>query len=481
MSDEVLESIRAVTDRAMEQIAPESSLVAQLPDPRGKLLLDSLAARVDPGGVDLSGARLRTLRRSLLKLIRPSTETQWAFNADVHRALSEAMANIRAERSSLDAVRAGLASLEMLSDVSSSRLGDLEEALTEAIDRLQESMAFKVDIEPIHAMESRQLEALDEMRGAVGHQSDRLDGQTDRLEGQSNRLEKQSDRLKGQSDRLEGQSDRLDGLVAAVDSMALELQRSRGELSRHRAVVDLALRELRSSVPTGGPDIAAVTRPLDESYDTFYEDFESVFRGTREQVMDRQRDYVELVADLPGPVLDVGPGRGEWLELLNEVDISASGVDTNGQFVAGCRDRGLEVIHGDAFDHLRSVPEASLGAVTAFQVVEHLPFENLVDLLGLCLVAIRPGGVLILETPNPSNLKVGAMSFWTDPSHVHPLPPHMLEFLVQWRGFVDVRVQFPSAETPRELSIDGVSSSELDDLNWAMFGPEDYAIVARRP
>jgi len=198
-------------------------------------------------------------------------------------------------------------------------------------------------------------------------------------------------------------------------------------------------------------------------------------------VLARQREYVGLVTDLPGPVLDIGPGRGEWLELLREAGIQASGVDTNAEFVSGCTARGLDVVHADAFQHLKEIPEASLGAITAFQVVEHLPFEVLVDLLGLCLVALRPGGVLILETPNPSNLKVGAMTFWNDPSHVHPLPPHMLEFLLTWRGFVDTIVHFPDPDTVRELTIDGVESSELDDINWAMFGPLDYSIVARRP
>jgi len=423
MADDILDSIRSVTDRAIERIAPGSLPAAPSAGPQQRLLLDAMAARVDPGGVPLSGVRLRTIRRVLLKLIRPSTESQWAFNLDVHRALSDALAGIRAEKASLDTVRAGLVSLEILADT----------------------------------REASVRNDLDELRGSVGYRVDMLNESTVRL------------------------TERVEEMADSVERIAADLQRSRGELARHRAVVDLVLRELRSSENSDGPDIAAITRPLDDSYDSFYEDFESVFRGSREDVMKTQRPYIDLVADLPGPVLDIGPGRGEWLELLKDAGVESGGVEINAEFVASCHSRGLDVTHADAFDHLRAIPEASLGAITAFQVVEHLPFEQLVDLLGLCLVAMRPDAVLILETPNPSNLKVGSMSFWNDPSHIHPLPPGMLEFLVQWRGFTNTEVRFPPPPVSRALAIEGDDSRELDDINWAMFGPEDYAVVAYRP
>jgi len=423
MTDDVLAAIRSVSDRARNEITSSPSETHVEVDSREGLLLAALAARVDPGGVDLSEARLRTVRRALLKLIRPATESQSAFNADVHRAMAQVMDAVRADRTRLNAIGAGLTSVELFDDVADSRISQLEQLAGQKPTRTE-------------------FEALN---GMVHHLGQRIDDLVD--------------------------------LVARVDA---RLERSQAELARHRAVVDLTMRELRATLPDEKPDVSAVTRPLDESYDRFYEDFEAALRGSREQLLAQQREYVDLVSDSPGPVLDIGPGRGEWLELLGEVGIEARGVDINSKFVEGCRSRGLDVVHGDAFDHLREIPECSLGAITAFQVVEHLPFESLVDLLGLCLVALRPGGVLIMETPNPSNLKVGAMTFWNDPSHVHPLPPHLLEFLVRWRGFVDVTTRFPGSDPRRALEIAGVESAELDDLNWAMFGPLDYAIVARR-
>jgi len=455
MTDDVLAAIRSVSDRALREISPPRTESVISADPQDTLLLDALAARADPGGVDLSGAKLRTTRRALLKLIRPSTEAQWAFNTDVHRALSQAMAAIRSERSGLDAVRAGLVSLEVLADAGSARVSDLQDAVNDRPTRAEfEALSGLVD----------RMNSESATRTDFDDAADRYNAGIDRLESM-----------------LHHQQHRVDDLAGAVGRLEAAVERSQGELARHRSVVDLAMRELRSSASEGGPDVDAATRPLDESYDQFYDEFEAALRGSREHLLEQQRQYLTMVSEVPGPVLDIGPGRGEWLQLLGDTGIEASGVDINSKFVAECTSRGLDVVHADAFDHLRSLPESSLGAITAFQVVEHLPFEALVDLLGLCLVALRPGGVLILETPNPSNLKVGAMTFWNDPSHVHPLPPSMFEFLVAWRGFTDVAIYFPNSGPQRSLVIDGVQSDELDDINWAMFGPLDYAIVARRP
>ncbi len=441
-TDNALAAIRSVTDRALAEIDPEATRVSAPLSSDQDLLLQSLATRSDPGGIDISGARLRTIRRVLLKLMRPSTEFQWGFNADVRRALLDLMTESRTRRSELDSTRAELASLELQAEADRREI----HTLMKRVEVLDRQMARKVDTDSAHELEVRLAALAGDLRGQLLHESTRVEE-----------------------------------FETVGSDLRAQLERTRGDLDRHRAVLDMALRELRSARPDDAPDLSAVTRPLDESFDTFYQDLESALRGSRDQVMKSQRDYLNLVRDLPGPLLDIGPGRGEWLELLLDSGLEASGVDINALFVEECASRGLDVVHADAFDHLRSTPEGSLGAVTAFQVVEHLPFEALVDLLALCFVALKPGGVLIFETPNPSNLKVGAMSFWNDPSHVHPLPPHMLEFLVQWRGFVDVVIRFPEHPAPRSLDIGGAASRELDDINWAMFGPEDYAIVARRP
>ena len=134
-------------------------------------------------------------------------------------------------------------------------------------------------------------------------------------------------------------------------------------------------------------------------------------------------------------MVDARCGRGEWLELLLDEGIPARGVDENALIVRQCRELGLDVIHGDAISHLESVPERTLSAVTAFHIVEHLSLPRHLQLLVAAHRALAPNGVLVLETPNPENLVVGAWTFHMDPSHMRPLPPTLLRFLLEAVGF----------------------------------------------
>ncbi|MGO4776221.1 methyltransferase domain-containing protein, partial [Lysobacter sp. 2RAB21] len=174
--------------------------------------------------------------------------------------------------------------------------------------------------------------------------------------------------------------------------------------------------------------------------DKLYADFEDEFRGSRELVRARIEPYLEWIhevgAGVPeAPVIDIGCGRGEWLELLGEHNLEAVGIDLNHDFVVSCADTGLKVIEGDAIEVLRGMPEGSAGAITSMHLVEHLPFERVVALIDEALRALRPGGLLFLETPNPENLMVGSHYFYMDPTHLNPLPPAMLRWVVENRGF----------------------------------------------
>jgi O-antigen chain-terminating methyltransferase len=140
------------------------------------------------------------------------------------------------------------------------------------------------------------------------------------------------------------------------------------------------------------------------------------------------------------PILDLGCGRGEWLELLKEEGRTALGVDRNRVMVDLCRERNLEAAEGDALDYLRKAKANSLGAVTGFQFVEHIPPHTLVAILDECLRVLRSRGLIIFETPNPENLFVGAYSFYIDPTHRNPLVPDSLNFLAQQRGFVGTKI-----------------------------------------
>jgi acetyltransferase-like isoleucine patch superfamily enzyme/SAM-dependent methyltransferase len=235
---------------------------------------------------------------------------------------------------------------------------------------------------------------------------------------------------------------------------------------------------IRTDPPGYSPRFAAI-----------YPAFVDRFRGSETEIRQRVSVYLprvrEAVRDAPGPlVLDVGPGRGEWLALLAEEGIAAAGVEDNAAMAQRLRERGLDVVHTDA-THLGAVPAGSLDVVTAFHVVEHLDLEALLALLAAARRALRPGGLLIAETPDPTNLVMGACNFHLDPTHRAPIPPARLEFLVGASGFTGTEIWRLHPKEEHDLSglrLDGVTPEAAAALVLALqrglFGPQDYAVVA---
>jgi glycosyltransferase involved in cell wall biosynthesis/SAM-dependent methyltransferase len=196
--------------------------------------------------------------------------------------------------------------------------------------------------------------------------------------------------------------------------------------------------------------------------DSAYASFEDVFRGPVERVRELLEPYVELLRDHE-PVVDVGSGRGELLSLLREAGVQARGVDTDEGMVMRARRLGLDAEHGDGIAYLDRLEPASLGAVTAIHVVEHLPYEQLERLFAAARAALRPGGLLVAETINPHSLSA-FKTFWVDPTHHGPIFPEVARALALIHGF-------SSAETihPR-----GSGDAERDRRE-----ATEYALVAR--
>jgi O-antigen chain-terminating methyltransferase len=218
--------------------------------------------------------------------------------------------------------------------------------------------------------------------------------------------------------------------------------------------------------------------------DHFYSTFEDRFRGSCDDVKRRVRAYLDTIREANAgtatrPVVDVGCGRGEWLELLAEQGLCARGADVNDVTVSDCRARGLDVAEADALSFLSSLPDASVGAVTALHVLEHLPFRTMVSVIEESVRVLAPGGVAIFETPNPENLLVGACRFYIDPTHRRPLHPDALAFIAQARGLhrVEIRRLHPVEES-QHFAVDG--SPVTTRLNELFFGPQDFAVVGYR-
>ena len=213
--------------------------------------------------------------------------------------------------------------------------------------------------------------------------------------------------------------------------------------------------------------------------DRFYTEFEASFRGTRELIMDRLRAYDDflqpLIEAFPNTeVVDLGCGRGEWLEKMQSSGFAAHGVDSNEGMLQSCRDRGFKVHHGDALDYLATLADKSQTIVSAFHLVEHLQFEQMQKLIEEAMRVLRPAGLLIMETPNPENLIVATRNFYLDPTHQKPIPSELLTFMAKTAGFGRVKlIRLQESADVQEKS----APTLTDVVNGAS---PDYAVLARR-
>jgi O-antigen chain-terminating methyltransferase len=157
------------------------------------------------------------------------------------------------------------------------------------------------------------------------------------------------------------------------------------------------------------------------------------------------------------------------------------GVDLNATMVANCRAAGLEVVQADCLEYLRALAPASCAAFTGLHIIEHFPFRSLVSVFDAALQALKPGGVVLFETPNPENLLVGACRFWNDPTHVRPLPPDVMRYVAEARGFTRAEIR-PLHPFPEWEQLPAGSQAAVRNLlNKLLYGAQDYSIVAWKP
>ena len=268
-------------------------------------------------------------------------------------------------------------------------------------------------------------------------------------------------------------------LDARVDPRLLQ------ELEERVFRLERAARATSTTARPVAPVASSEPAPLD------YFTFEARMRGSRGDVRDRQQAYVADFREA-APVLDLGCGRGEFLSLLREAGIEASGVDLDPDMVEACRAEGLAVEHADALAYLEALEDGSLGGVFAAQVVEHLRPGPLVRLLELAVAKLRPGGILVAETMNPLSF-IALKNYFADLTHAQPLVPETLVLLARLAGFTSTEVRFLNEPAPEERlrPVELPPDAAFDDarvalaanvarLNEVVFGPQDYALVCRR-
>lgn len=313
---------------------------------------------------------------------------------------------------------------------------------------------------------------------------------------------------------IQGANERMDRLISEIDSTFRTFERGSieriGEAAYQQTVQNGKIGQIagqintlenvarglertlallgKSTLPEEAP------KPSSKPLDVDYLLLENRFRGSEEEIKALVSDYVPLLENLPGPLLDIGCGRGELLELLREKNIDARGIDLDRAMVERSKAKGLNVEYADLFEYLERIPEKSLGGMIATQVVEHLSHKQIDHFLQLIKRTVIPGGTVILETINPQSVTALARNFFRDPTHIFPVHPETLRFAMEMRGFTTAEIRYRSPypsdavlrsveyspELPaRWIGILEKLNDNVERLNSLLFGYQDYAVVAR--
>jgi SAM-dependent methyltransferase len=289
---------------------------------------------------------------------------------------------------------------------------------------------------------------------------------------------------------------RVDEYVASVDDLrASAALAHQAALSLKRDVEELLARGTAPRTTPGTTPGPAPAEPGPDLDAFKYVGFEDAFRGSREDIRARLAEYAPRFDGLSN-VIDLGCGRGEFLELLRARGITARGVDVNHAMVEACRANGLDATEGDALQFFESLDDASVGGIFSAQVVEHLKPGYLARLLETAAHKVRPGGLVILETINPASWVAFFESFIRDITHVWPLHPQTLQYLMRASGFREVAIEYrspvpesgrlrplpapPFGVDPATEAFVATFNENVEKLNMRLFGYLDYAVVARR-
>ena len=405
------------------------------------------------GAPPIDGSWRGGLRGFIWRLVGPALEQQKGFNAALVDHLNR---NVAAHRQSQEALAASL------------------EALRPHLDSLA-------------AFRSRLLLYLQTITGYVDTKDRSMGGGHQILNGAISGLA--DDWLK-RWEALAAREQRFTARVAAVDDVRATAQLAQQTaLTLKREVEGLASR----TPEVFSTDLAPKTSGVFDSFK--YLGFEDAFRGSREEIRAQLADHVARFVGA-SDVLDIGCGRGEFLDLLREHGVRARGIDLNHEMVEHSRARGLDVQETDALSYVSALPDASLGGIFSSQVVEHLEPSYLMRLLEAAFRVLRPGAFIVLETINPACWVAFFESYLRDLTHVRALHPETLQYLLRVSGFHDVTMEprapiDPSARLqPLAPSAGGVApaladlvdtfNENVDKLNARMFTYQDYAAIGRR-
>ena len=417
-----------------------------------RALLENAGRFVSP--VLPAEAALRPLKAALLRLLRIVTRDQTTFNSALLEAVRGALLETETALREVSASAGAARDAARRAEEAAARVG------AEAAVRLSDAVA---SLEALLGAEAL-------ARGGVGNDLHAGLGRIDALEKDRDARfealarEKEKELLEREESRR-----RLDEARESVRMLRLEWSSLRSNLQNVAA--GAALPDARGSEAKGS------LRADDPLRAGLYVNFEEHFRGSEDEIRRRQKSDAALFRGAPGPVADLGCGRGEFLESLAEIGVKGIGCDANSVMAARAKEKGLAVDAADLFAWLVARPDGSLGGITAFQVVEHLAPSSLFDLVELSARKLAAGGRVLFETINPES--VYAMRwFWMDLTHVRPVPAPSLAQLLTASGFRDVSVDFRSPVPESEgLSAEAAKDPRLAPVARLLFAPQDYAVT----
>lgn len=419
--------------------------------------------------------------------------TREAFETDLQIQVEEQQATTAQWLGELNALHDHINNVHIEANTIAEQARDLQQQMDRAGEHLR-NLQTQADRTGVHlnnlqAEWDRRTEQAQIDKAAVHLRN--LQTQADRLGVHLNNLQVLVDRHTAETRAIQHNLERRIDDHAGLDEKVAHLEERqtndgifvKGELSEQGSLLQRLLGPRAETGAKPRPLAKARETKNARTLDSFYLSFENRFRGSRTEIKKRVKFYLPFLAKANAgkagrPVLDLGCGRGEWLELLRENKLEGHGVDLNSAMIAQCKERELGVTHGDALDYLRSLRPNSQGGVTGFHIIEHLPFETLMDFLRETRRVLKPGGIAIFESPNCKNLVVGAANFNIDPTHRNPVFPETAEFMLQSHGFERISIEYLSPVAGVKFDD---STKELATIKDMLYGPQDFAVIGHKP
>lgn len=458
----------------------------------------------------------RVIRKILKFLLLPILAKQNEFNAHTVRCLNamrELVEEQRVENRKLQhendrqtkEIEQNRSAIHDLND-EISRLSAKDEITQDALNKLcedcqeirDEVKALQVSAQEnessIQQVEQKIQESLQQLQ-QIGFEMEHLSAScsnedqnlTERIENLQNSIRTLDLPLSEINQRVDGAEESIQKLLQRADLA----DHQSDELSSNMA--RLILRERNKTYPDAAEVVQAQeTNQTVQTEENIYQEldyfkFQNAFRGTRAMIAERQKMYIPYFENQAQPIIDIGCGRGEFLQLMRDNRIQAFGVDLYPEYVVEGELNGVDVRCGDGIDYLEKTDQ-QFGGIFAGQIIEHLSFERLVHLCRLAYQKLADGTYLVMETPNPTSLSIFTSSFYIDPTHSKPIHPLTLGYILREVGFSDVQTVYTDCSRPEQLPLlqgDGIRNIEevnraIQRVSNMLYGSQDYAVIAKK-